>query len=119
MENKLELKIGTPVTIVTKNGIVYNDYYYLGKGVIGRMNLPYKTDDIFYIPLCNIFKENGIKYIMPYNEFYKFIDGTKTDNDNYLKSKVIDVDDLDNCLYTKEGFDWWNDKQKEEIKSLY
>ena len=116
MENKLELKIGTPVIIRSINRCQYDDYYYLGNGVVGTMNLPYKTNDIFFIPAFNVFEESWIEYVIPCSEIERF---NYFSMDYYHKSNIIDLDDLDNCLYTKEGFEWWNDKQKEEIKTFY
>ena len=116
----MELKIGMPIAIVTEKGNFYNDYYYLGNGVIGTMNLPYKTNEIFFIPSFNVFKEDWIKYVVPCKNINDFlITLSKDDVTQYLKSNIIDGDNLENCLYAKEGFFWWNDNQKNEIKSCY
>lgn len=116
MENKTKLKIGTPIVIISNSHLLYKDYYYLGNGVIGTMNLPYNPKELFFIPTFNVFKEDWIKYVVPCGEMEKY---KSLYNDDFLKSKIVDVDNLNNCLYSKENFEWWNDKQKNEIKSYY
>ena len=114
MDN-IELKIGTPVTIFGQS-IKYGDYYYLGKGVVGYMNPRYFDDgELFFVPSFNIFHEKWIIQIAP----SKLLESVSMSNPNFLKGNVIDVDSIDDCLYTKEGFEWWNEEQKKAIRELY
>lgn len=122
---KINLKIGQPVVIISDkyeyNDLisVYDDYYYLGNGVIGRMNLPFRHNQPFFNPAFNIFEEDWINYIIPYNDYKTFEYKIYSNYKNYPKENVNDLDTLDNCLYAKENYGWWNSEQIELIKSFH
>ena len=125
---KINLSIGTPVVVATRRGIAY-DGYYLGNGVVGYMNLPYRTNELFYIPFLNIYNEHVVG-VCPFNMveidkkesydeypwttyFPKKEFGTWAD---FKPDKVVDTDDFENCLYARDKQPWWNDEQKAAIE---
>lgn len=127
---KINLSIGTPVVVATKAGAQHG--YYLGNGVVGYMNLPYRRDELFFVPFLNIY-DDGVVGVCPFNMVS--IEKTPDANGEYWTSyypkkeygdwgdfttdKVVDTDDLENCQYARDEQYWWNDAQKDAIKRMY
>lgn len=111
----MELKIGTPVILVTKckdgtytNSPLYDSYYYLGQKVIGSFYgepwhkiLPtrkLKTNDDLHL------------YLVPAKEWDNF---KLTDISKYSIDNITDADTIDTC-----GIEYWQ-SIKSEIEEFY